>query len=115
MADEKTGIVDRAKAALAAARRRWRLLDHVMDMVSHYGNVQGGVLAGAVTYFGFLSFFPILALSFAVVGYLARWFPDAEDSLVTAIQQVFPASSPPRAAATRSACRTSRTPAASRG
>jgi membrane protein len=24
------------------------------------------------------------------VGYVARWFPDAEDSLVTAIQQVFP-------------------------
>jgi membrane protein len=61
-----------------------------MDTLSHYGNVQGNVLAGAVTYFGFLSFFPILALAFAVVGYVARWFPNAEDSLVTAIQQVFP-------------------------
>jgi membrane protein len=84
------GIVDRAKAVLAAARRRSRLFDHTLDMNTHYGNVQGGVLAGAVTYFGFLSFFPLLALAFAVVGYVARWYPDAEDSLVTAIQQVFP-------------------------
>ena len=53
------------QGSLAAARRRSRLLDHTMNTLKHYGNVQGGVLAGAVTYFGFLSFFPILALAFA--------------------------------------------------
>ncbi len=90
MADEKAGIVDRVKRVLAAMRRRSRLLDHVVNMVQHYGNVQGSVLAGAITYFGFLSFFPLLALAFAVVGYVSEAFPDAEDSLVTAIQQVFP-------------------------
>jgi membrane protein len=90
MAEERSGIVARAKQALATARRRSRLLDHTMDMLAHYGNVQGGVLAGAVTYFGFLSFFPLLVLAFAVIGYVTNWYPDAEDSLVTAIQQVFP-------------------------
>lgn len=90
MADDNAGAVGKAKAALGAVRRHSRLVDHAIDMVSHYGNVQGNVLAGAVTYFGFLSFFPLLALAFAVVGYIARWFPNAEDSLVTAIQQVFP-------------------------
>src|SRR6059058_5001763 len=90
MADDNTGVLGRAKGTLAAVRRHSRLVDHALDMVSHYGNVQGNVLAGAVTYFGFLSFFPLLALSFAVVGYIARWFPNAEDSLVTAIQQIFP-------------------------
>ena len=43
MADEKSGVVDRAKRALAAARRRSRLLDHAMNTLTHYGNVQGGV------------------------------------------------------------------------
>ena len=90
MAEERPGIVDRAKGWFAAARRRSRLLDHTLNMVKHYGNVQGGVLAGAATYFGFLSFFPLLVLAFAVVGYVAKAYPDAQDSLVTAIQQIFP-------------------------
>jgi membrane protein len=90
MADDNPGVVGRVKGLIAALRRRSRMVDHVFDMVAHYGNVQGSVLAGAVTYFGFLSFFPLLALAFAVVGYVARWFPNAENSLVTAIQQVFP-------------------------
>lgn len=90
MADDESGIIGKLKAALAAARRRSRPLDHTLNMVKHYGNVQGGVLAGAVTYFGFLSFFPLLVLAFAVIGYVAKAYPNAEDSLVTAIQQVFP-------------------------
>jgi membrane protein len=90
MADDKPGIVGEAKATVADVRRRFRLLDHVLNMLKHYSNVQGNVLAGAVTYFGFLSFFPLLALSFAVVGYISHAYPDAQDSLVTAIQQIFP-------------------------
>ena len=30
-----------------------------------------------MTYFGFLSVFPVLALAFFVVGYVAKIFPDA--------------------------------------
>ena len=71
-------------------RDRYPFFDHVMAMNEHYGKVEGSVLAGAVTYFGFLSFFPILAVAFAVVGYVSVAYPDARDSLVTAIQQVFP-------------------------
>lgn len=89
-ADQGSGVVGTAKRVLAAARRRSPFLDHTLNMLKHYGNVQGGVLAGAVTYFGFLSFFPILALAFAVVGFVAKSYPNAEDSLVNAIQQVFP-------------------------
>ena len=43
-----------------------------------------------MTYFGFLSFFPILALAFAAVGLIAGAYPDASDALVDAIDQVFP-------------------------
>jgi membrane protein len=78
------------KARVEALRERSSLVDHVMAMVEHYGRVQGSLLAGAVTYFGFLSFFPLLALGFAVVGYVSNAYPDARDHLVTAIEQVFP-------------------------
>jgi membrane protein len=86
----KPGLLDRATARLDAARRRNGLLNHAVDTVLHYGNVKGTVLAGAVTYFGFLSFFPVLALAFAAVGYVARAYPEAESDLLTALQDVLP-------------------------
>jgi membrane protein len=90
MPPEKPGLKDRLQQKLEAVRRRCPFVDHVVRMHQHYGLVHGSILAGAVTYFGFLSFFPILALGFAVIGYVAVAYPDAEDSLVTAIQQIFP-------------------------
>ncbi|WP_426247000.1 YihY/virulence factor BrkB family protein [Nocardioides sp. LHG3406-4] len=66
------------------------VVDHALRTVEHYGKVNGSLQAGAVTYFAFLSFFPILALSFAVVGWVARVYPDAEQNLVDAINQVLP-------------------------
>ncbi len=70
-------------------RRRRPVVDHVVRMVQHYGAVKGNLQAGAVTYFGFLSFFPILALAFFVVGWVSKVFPDARDVLVTAITGLF--------------------------
>jgi membrane protein len=43
-----------------------------------------------VTYFGFLSFFPILALAFAAVGLISGSYPEARDALIDAISEVFP-------------------------
>jgi membrane protein len=78
------------KARIEALRERWPLFDHAMAMNEHYTRVEGSLLAGAVTYFGFLSFFPLLALGFAVVGYISGTYPDARDHLVTAVEQIFP-------------------------
>lgn len=86
----KPGLLGRATARLDAARRRSGLLNHAVDTVLHYNNVKGTVLSGAVTYFGFLSFFPVLALAFATVGYVARAYPDAEQDLLTGLQDVLP-------------------------
>ncbi|MBM7519017.1 YihY/virulence factor BrkB family protein [Nocardioides nitrophenolicus] len=83
-------IVDRAKDKLAELRERWPLVDHAVRTQEHYGAVQGSQQAGGVTYFGFLSVFPILALAFFVVGWVARVFPDAQDALVKAIEEVLP-------------------------
>jgi membrane protein len=72
------------------ARTRRPFLDHLVRTVQHYGAVKGNLLAGAVTYFAFLSFFPILALAFAVIGWVAKVYPDAQQNLVDAIEQVLP-------------------------
>ena len=83
-------VVARVKAGVQTARRRSPLLDHIVRMQEHYGRVNGSGQAGAVTYFAFLSFFPILALAFFVVGYVADVYPQAQDNLINGIDQVLP-------------------------
>lgn len=78
------------KQRIEEVRHRRPLIDHAVRMVEHYGQVQGSALAAAVTYFAFLSFFPILALAFAVVGQVSKAYPDAEVALVKAIGEVLP-------------------------
>ena len=80
----------RISEALGRARHRHPLLDHAIRTQEHYGAVNAGNQAGGITYYAFLSFFPLLALAFFVVGYVARVYPLARDNLVTAIQSVLP-------------------------
>ena len=84
------GLKDRITQRIDRLRKRRPFVDHLFRMVEHYGAVKGSLQAGAVTYFAFLSFFPILALGFAVIGYVARIYPDAEKDLVRAINDVLP-------------------------
>jgi membrane protein len=83
-------IVDRAKNRVAEVRERRPAVDHVVRMQEQYGASKASQQAGAVTYFGFLSVFPVLALAFFVVGYVAKVYPDAQDTLVDAIKSMFP-------------------------
>lgn len=84
------GVVDRAKGRLQELRQEHPALDHVLAMQEHYGKTNASQQAGAVTYFGFLSVFPVLALAFFVIGYVAKVYPDAQDTLVSSIQSMFP-------------------------
>ncbi|MGH1563486.1 YihY/virulence factor BrkB family protein [Mumia sp. DW29H23] len=83
-------LIARGKEWFARLRRRRPFVDHVVRTVQHFGVVRGSILSGGITYFGFLSVFPILALAFFVVGYIAEYFPGAEDALETAIDQILP-------------------------
>ncbi len=83
-------FVDKAKSRLSELRREHPALDHTLRMQEHYGETKASQQAGAATYFGFLSIFPVLALAFFVVGYVAKVYPDAQDTLVEAIKSMFP-------------------------
>ncbi len=85
-----SGVVGKVKDRTAAARQRAPLVEHTVQMVQHYGRVDGSVLAGGITYFAFLSFFPVLALAFATVGFVSGVYPGARDTLTTALQDAFP-------------------------
>ena len=75
----------RASAPVQAALRT-----RLVRAYRHYSGVDGGQEAAAVTYYAFLSVFPILALAFFVVGWLAKVYPDAHQNLLDAIDTVLP-------------------------
>lgn len=81
---------ERLTSYVDAVRRRSRLVDHLVRMQEHYSAVKAGRQAGAVTYFGFLSFFPILALAFFAVGLVSRVYGDARQDLADALNTVMP-------------------------
>ena len=83
-------FVSDLKGRVERVRERRPLVDHVVRTLEHYGAANGSALAAAVTYFAFLSFFPILALAFAVFGQVAKVYPDAESTLVDAANSVLP-------------------------
>ncbi len=86
MADVKAKVT----GAIDDVRERRPFVDHQIRMIQHYGKVNGNRQAGAVTYFAFLSFFPILALAFFVVGIVSKFYTGAEQTLIDAINQVLP-------------------------
>ncbi|WP_416956283.1 YihY/virulence factor BrkB family protein [Nocardioides sp. T5] len=83
-------VLDTVKERVAGVRERRPVVDHLVRAVEHYGQVNGSALAAAVTYFAFLSFFPILALAFAIFGQVTEVYEGAEDTLVDAANSVLP-------------------------
>lgn len=75
---------------LKRLRARYPVADHALRMWSWGGEVQYARLAASVTYFGFLSLFPLLALAFAVLGYLSSAFPDIQSSVTDSISDYLP-------------------------
>jgi membrane protein len=84
------GVRRRAGALLAAARRRSPALDHALRTYARYQADGGDTLAASVTYFGFLSFFPLVALAFFVTGVVVRVDPGASQSVSDALSSALP-------------------------
>ena len=87
-------MLGRIKARVSATVRSWRArrpwFDHAVRAYDRNSEVLGNQLAGAITYFGFLSFFPLLALGFSLVGYISDIYPSAQDDVTRAVQDAFP-------------------------
>jgi membrane protein len=83
-------LKERVSTRVAALRERHRFVDHVVRTFTYYSDRNGNAHAGAVTYFAFLSFFPLLALAFFVVGSISAFAPEARTELVDAIDAIFP-------------------------
>lgn len=96
-----TSVAERARGAAQRAqnkamdtfwdlRRRRPAVDHLVRAAERYSDQKGSQLAGAVTYFAFLSFFPLLALAFAVVGHLTAVDVELRQYLEQVLEDVLP-------------------------
>ncbi|GLW96191.1 YihY/virulence factor BrkB family protein [Microtetraspora sp. NBRC 16547] len=80
----------RGRRLLERERVRFPWFDHLVRTIHRYQVQSASRLAGAVTYFAFLSFFPLIALAFAVLGFVLAARPDAQNTLAEAINQQLP-------------------------
>lgn len=89
----KAAISSAAKAVTGAAttvRRRAPVVDHAFGAYGRYKEDGGDRLASGVTYFGFLSFFPLVALAFSIAGFVVDAVPDAREKLTNQINDYLP-------------------------
>src|SRR4051794_15080015 len=79
-----------AQTGVKTVRARRPFVDHMVRAFSRYQADGGDRLAASVTYFGFLSFFPLIALAFSVAGFVVDAYPDAQQKLAEEINSFLP-------------------------
>ena len=66
------------------------LVRRARRLSERYGEDAGGYLAAAITYYGFLSFFPLLLLALSVVGFFLASRPELQEEVRTAVAEAVP-------------------------
>jgi inner membrane protein YhjD len=84
------GLRGRGERLLRGSRERWRWLDHLIRAFQRYQGRRGDRLAAALTCYAFLSFFPLLALTYALLGYVAGVSAQARDYFTDAVRSMLP-------------------------
>ena len=82
---QKSGFLDRL-------RGRYGWLDHVIRAATLYVERNADVLAGSITYFGFLALFPSLLLAASVFGFVLAGRPELLGELIARIVEHVPGS-----------------------
>lgn len=80
----------RVERTIRAVRDRRPRFDHLVRAYWRYHDQRGDRHAAAVTYYGFLSFFPLLGVAFGLLGLVVRFMPNARDSVIRILEETFP-------------------------
>ncbi|MFI0353788.1 YihY/virulence factor BrkB family protein [Actinomadura sp. 9N407] len=71
-------------------RDRWNWFDHVFRAYRRYQDSRGNRLAASITCYAFLAFFPLVALAYALLGYLVGISEQARAFFVEAVYSLLP-------------------------
>lgn len=80
----------RVVASIDAYQRRHRWLGFPVAVVYKFADDQGPYLAALITYYGFLSLFPLLLLLVTILGFVLQGDPDLQAELVDSALAQFP-------------------------
>jgi membrane protein len=80
--EAETTMPSRLVAAIDAYQRGHRWLGFPLAVVYKFGDDQGPYLTALITYYGFLSLFPLLLLLVTILGYLLQGDPHLQAKLV---------------------------------
>lgn len=83
-------LVARVFDTVEALRRRWYWFDHLARAGGRYTRMQGDIMAAGVTYFAFLSIFPVVLLIAAIVGWVLAGDELLQQQLTDAIRDAVP-------------------------
>src|SRR3954465_3373703 len=82
--------VEAMQSGVTTLRKHRPFVDHMIRAWSRYQADGGDRPAASVTYFGFLSFFPLIALAFSIAGFVVDAYPAAERELAEQINSFLP-------------------------
>src|SRR5215468_7067750 len=85
MSDGLSGLVNRVIAWADGLQRRHDVLGFPYAVVKKYGDDAGGREAALITYYGFLSIFPLLLLGVAVLSRVLASNPDLRERFIDAV------------------------------
>ena len=85
MSDSLSGLVNRIITWADRLQRQHGVLGFPYAVVKKYGDDEGGRQAALITYYGFLSIFPLLLLGVAVLSRVLADHPDLRRRLIAAI------------------------------
>ena len=83
-------IIQKTTARIDKYQRRHRFPAFLYAVIKKYGDDQAGYQAALLTYYGFLSLFPLLLVATTVVSILASHHPDVRDTIIKSITDYFP-------------------------
>jgi inner membrane protein YhjD len=83
-------MVDRAVERADEWQQRRRVPGFIVGVVKKYGDDRGGHLAALITYYGFLSLFPLLLVLVTVLGFLLHDNPSLRHDLLDSALADFP-------------------------
>jgi membrane protein len=79
------GVVDSVRDRLDAIQQRHGVIGFPVAVIKKYGDDEGVRHAALLTYYGFLSVFPLLLLAVAVISEVLRGNPDLRNQIIAAI------------------------------
>ena len=85
-----TRLVTGVQAAVGRLRHRWAWFDHLARAGGRYTRMQGDLMAAGITYFAFLSIFPVVLLIASVVGFVLAGNELLQRELIAAIREAVP-------------------------